>query len=106
MPAPYRLRHTRACAMRSAEDTNTDPTGAPSPFDRQTDTVSKPAASSARVRPLATAAFHSRAPSRCSAEAVLPGQLDHRVHRLRPAGRCRPPKLWVFSSAIAAVETR
>ena len=67
MPAPYRLRQTRASAIRSADDTSTDPTGAPSPFDRQTETVSKFAPYAASGTPLATWAFQSRAPSRCIA---------------------------------------
>ena len=39
--------------------------------------------------PVATCAFHSRAPSRCSREAVLAGQLDDRGDLLGAAGRCR-----------------
>ena len=59
-----RLRHRRAEETSSAEPTSTDPIGAPRPFDRQTDTVSNGAATSAGLTPRATAAFHNRAPSR------------------------------------------
>ena len=43
MPPPMRLRIERAAATRSAVDTISEPTGAPRPFDRQTDIVSNSA---------------------------------------------------------------
>ena len=64
IPPPSRLRHSRAVAMRSADATSTDPTGAPSPFDRQTDAVSASRPYVASSTPEATAAFQMRAPSR------------------------------------------
>ena len=51
--------------MSSAEPATSEPTGAPSPFDRQHETVSNGAAHCAAGIPLASTAFQMRAPSRC-----------------------------------------
>ena len=51
-------------AMSSRRPASRLPTGQPRPFDRATETRSKGAASSAKLRPEATAALNSRAPSR------------------------------------------
>ena len=44
-----------------------DPTGAPKPFDKHTEIVSKYFPYSAKPTPDATCAFQMRAPSKCSA---------------------------------------
>ena len=46
---------------------NADPTGAPSPLLKQTEIVSKCSPQRGPGMPVATIAFHSRAPSRCMA---------------------------------------
>ena len=65
---PHRSAEQPAVAdgpgMRSREPASSEPPGAPSPLDSATDSRSNGAASSAIDRPLATDAFHSRAPSR------------------------------------------
>ena len=59
------MRRWRSAAAMSARlPASSDPPGAPRPLEKATATRSKGAASSASLRPLATAAFHSRAPSR------------------------------------------
>ena len=77
---PCCFRKNRALAIKSADPAKIEPTGAPSPFEKQTLTVSKRAAYSASLTPLAKEAFHSRAPSRCNAKpcprAVLCDRLD------------------------------
>lgn len=50
--------------MNSFEPTMRDPTGAPSPFDMQTDTESASRTIRAGDNPAATDAFQIRAPSR------------------------------------------
>src|SRR5207237_770096 len=63
--APPNMRRARtARAMSSRRPATRLPTGQPSPFDNATETTSKGAASSARLRPEAAAALKSRAPSR------------------------------------------
>ena len=66
MPPPSLRRTIRACAARSPEVTTSDPTGAPRPFERQTDSVSNSAPYRVSGTPVATAAFQIRAPSQCS----------------------------------------
>ena len=66
MPPPKSLRLRRAEAMNSSEPTTAEPTGAPSPFEKQTEAESTWAATSAGERPAAIAAFQMRAPSRCT----------------------------------------
>ncbi len=51
--------------MSSFDPSNTLPAGAPSPFDRHTDTESKPAAAADSSIFNFTAALNSRAPSKC-----------------------------------------
>ena len=53
--------------MSSRGPASIEPPGAPSPFENATDTRSNGAASVAAGTPLATSAFHSRAPSRYEA---------------------------------------
>ena len=64
IPPPIRLRRTRASAMASEVPTISEPTGAPRPFDRHTDITSAQAPYDANGTPVATWAFHIRAPSR------------------------------------------
>ena len=67
MPPPSILRQRRPSVMKSRLPQSTEPTGAPSPFDRHTETESKSCAIVRGGTPCFTAAFHSRAPSRCMA---------------------------------------
>ena len=61
---PRRSRTRRARSKKAPPPAMTDPTGAPSPLERQTETESAQAAQSAALTPLATSAFASRAPSK------------------------------------------
>jgi len=63
MPPPQRARNARASAITAAGPHNSEPTGAPSPFDRQNMTVSTGATRSRGAVPSAMAAFQMRAPS-------------------------------------------
>src|SRR5690606_9475656 len=65
MPPPVTLRQRRATVTSASLPTSTEPTGAPSPFERHTETLSKCRAISRAGTPSATAALYSRAPSRC-----------------------------------------
>ena len=56
MPPPTILRPRCAAAMNSFEPTSAEPTGAPSPFEKQTETLSNGAASSLAGTPSLTAA--------------------------------------------------
>ncbi len=71
MPPPSTLRQRCARSISAPLPTSTEPTGAPSPFEKQIDTESNGAHSSAIARPDATAALHTRAPSRCAASPRL-----------------------------------
>src|SRR4051812_2795846 len=66
MPPPSLRRCTRASAITSAGPHNSEPTGAPSPFERQNITVSAPPMSALGAVPVAMAAFQMRAPSTCT----------------------------------------
>ena len=66
MPPPSTLRVRCARAINSRLPHKSDPTGHPSPFDRQNDTVSASLAISFGVVSSASAALKIRAPSRCS----------------------------------------
>ena len=52
--------------MKAREPTSIEPTGAPSPFEKQNITESKPWVSSFTGTPKATAALKIRAPSKCT----------------------------------------
>src|ERR1035437_3195927 len=66
MPPPSALRYMRERSINSALPTSSDPTGAPSPLERQNMTVSALAVSCATGMPRATEALKTRAPSRCT----------------------------------------
>ncbi len=91
--------------MASADPTSSEPTGAPSPLDRQTDKTSATAPYSARGVPVATCAFQSRAPSRWT-RAPAPTANARRSWRSSSGSTVPPAKLWVFSTEIAAVRTK
>jgi hypothetical protein len=100
MPPPSILRTLRISRTRAASPHTREPTGAPSPFERQNATVSAQAAISAGSTPDAQAALNSRAPSRCtrrprSRAAVLTRCSWANGHTLPP------DVLWVFSIASA-----
>ena len=59
------MRQRLPSSMNAFGPHNTEPTGAPRPLDRHTDTVSKPAVAARRLMPCLTAALQMRAPSRC-----------------------------------------
>ena len=73
---PNSLRARRAWAISSFGPSRADPTGAPSPLLKQTETVSKCRHHSRAGTPEATTAFHSRAPSRCIASPCRRAQAD------------------------------
>ena len=64
IPPPKVFLHLRDREIVSASPTRTEPTGAPSPFDRQTEMVSKSLTMRAGSVPLPIAALKSLAPSR------------------------------------------
>ena len=57
--------------MKSKVPTKTDPTGAPSPLDRHSETLVKPFVRSFGEQLFATAAFIKRAPSKCDDKLCL-----------------------------------
>jgi len=105
IPPPMRLRHTRDSSIASRLPTTSEPTGAPSPLDRQTAITSATAPYSRSGVPVATWAFQIRAPSTwMPAPASV---ANSRRSRRSDSGSTAPPaKLWVFSTAIAAVGTK
>ena len=88
--------------MRSLEPQSSEPTGHASPFERQNETESAEAASSAAGVSLATSALKMRAPSRWTA-APAPCAIAASASILA-AGRTWPPQLLcVFSRQSSAV---
>ncbi len=82
-----------------------DPTGAPSPFDRQTAITSASPPYVASGTPVATCAFQIRAPSTWTRVPTSSAQV--RSACSCSSGTTAPPaKLWVFSTATAAVGTK
>ena len=81
----------RACDRRHAVPQSSEPTGAPSPFDRQNITVSARRARAPRAtRRARPTAFQMRAPSQCTASPPARARGDHRVElgrSPRPAAR-------------------
>ena len=67
IPPPNSLRSRRAWRMASDDPARAEPIGAPSPLEKQIETVSKWRAHSCASIPEATTAFISRAPSKCMA---------------------------------------
>ena len=67
IPPPSILRSRRARSANSRGPQSSDPTGQPKPFERQKETESAGAASSAAASPVAASALKMRAPSRCTA---------------------------------------
>jgi hypothetical protein len=63
-PPPTTLRQRRARSTSSALPSSIEPTGAPRPFEKQIETLSKPRATSRAGTPRAIAALYRRAPSR------------------------------------------
>src|SRR5262249_56912368 len=72
IPPPNSLRTRRARATKSRVPHRAEPIGAPRPLLKQTDTLSKFAAHSAAGMPVATTAFHRRAPAGGSPRPFLP----------------------------------
>ena len=88
--------------MSTAPPTSTDPTGAPNPLEKQTETVSNGAARSAASRLLPTAALNIRAPSRWVASPYR--RASAVASATKPSGNIRPPI--VFSSASSRVRAK
>ena len=82
-----------------------EPTGAPKPLEKQTEIVSKYFPYSANETPDATWAFQMRAPSKCKANPSSSAPV-RRAAISEIGCTVPPPKLCVFSTAIAVVETR
>ena len=89
MPPPSIFRARRALSINPRLPVTTDPTGAPSPLERQNVTESACAATSFAGTPIATHALKSRAPSRWTASPCScrdPADLLERLERVdRPA---------------------
>ena len=66
MPPPKTFRTLRAFKIKSAEPNNIDPTGAPSPLDKQIEIESKGAQYTFASMPFTASAFISLAPSKCN----------------------------------------
>ena len=102
MPPPSILRARCTRRITSREPHTSEPTGAPSPLERQNVTVSKGSAQTAAGVPVATTAFHRRAPSRCSASpccfAACATSLSWSSGNTRP-----PARLCVFSTETIRV---
>ena len=87
MAPPKRCFSIRARTISSCDPAITAPRGAPRPLEKHSVTVSKSPPICAAGRPLATAAFARRAPSRCSARPSSLPVADERLElRLRPDG--------------------
>ena len=97
IPPPRSLRARRALSIRSRDEATTDPTGAHRPFDRQAMTVSTPFTSAAGGTPRATAAFQTRAPSRCTRKPHSRAAATTAWNSSTP-WTVPPPRLCVFSS--------
>jgi len=96
IPPPKRLRARWARAMKARVPASAAPTGAPSPFEKDTITESAQAAKASRGVPVAALAFQSRAPSRCTGH---PRVCASRASACSSgSGVTTPPApLWVFS---------
>ena len=99
---PSRFRTCMPRSTKAASPATTDPTGAPSPLERQSDTESAWAVHSGAATPEATTAFASRAPSRCTG---TPRSLATReMEEISSMGTTTPPAtLWVCSRQTSAV---
>ena len=110
-PRPDASRPPSACGARGPPrsarrvPTNSEPIGAPSPFERHTARASVAAAYSASGVPVATCAFQIRAPSMCTEIPTVSAQTRRACRSA--SGRMVPPaKLCVFSIATAVVRTK
>ena len=99
------MRQTRASVTAASDPTSIEPTGAPSPLEKHTVSTSTWAPYVANGVPVATCAFQSRAPSRCTATPTEPDQ-DRSASRSAIGSTAPPAKLWVFSTETAAVRTK
>ncbi len=94
---PKRCFSRHACSISSREPARRAPSGQPSPFERQSVTVSKRAAIAEGATPSATDALRSRAPSRCTASPS--SRAVATTSSSASSGQTRPPELLcVFSS--------
>ena len=99
IPPPKSLRLRRTSWIRSASPATAEPTGAPRPFEKHTETESTSAATSAGETPSATAAFQSRAPSMCSRMSC--SRANAAMSRIRSGATTSPPASpTVFSTEI------
>jgi hypothetical protein len=94
---PNSLRAVHAPSITPRRPASAAPTGAPSPFEKATITVSTVDANSDSGTPEATLAFHSRAPSMCTGR--LRSAATARIARSSLTGMILPPApLCVFST--------
>ena len=101
--AAEHLAHAPRAHDEVARPHTTEPTGAPSPFDRQKVTESTGAREiGRRPRSSATAALKRRAPSRCTGTPRVVRDRGHRARSPRACSRCRRARLCVFSMAHEA----
>ena len=104
-PPPRRLRQIRAWAMLAAELASTEPTGAPRPLEKQTLTVSNRLPYAVQRDP----GGHVRVPEPGAVQVVAETLGRHSSPSVASRSYgwiVPPPKLWVFSTATAAVDTR
>ena len=103
-PPPSRLRQSRAVAMRSAEQTSTEPTGVPRPLEKQT-TRCRRAGRRWEVDPGRDGAFQIG--HRRGARRPRPPGTSPTASAAPPVAAPAPtPRLCEFSTAIAAVGVR
>src|SRR5437867_10208869 len=99
IPPPYMRRKRRSFSTVGRSDTITDPTGAPSPLDKQNETVSKWRAYSAADTPVATTALKSLAPSRCI--GIPRARATVGIRSIVESGEVEaPPAVWVVSRQV------
>mmetsp|Transcript_9561 Transcript_9561/g.23609 ORF Transcript_9561/g.23609 Transcript_9561/m.23609 type:complete len:207 (-) Transcript_9561:640-1260(-) len=91
MVPPQAFRSRRHLAINSCVPTMTEPTGAPRPLDRHTDTESAAATQRPGDTPSAAAAFQMRAPSMCNLMPTSRANSPHLSTYSR--GSTRPPHL-------------
>ena len=100
MPPPKSLRFRRTSWITSASPATAEPTGAPRPFEKHTETVSTSATRAAGGTPSATAAFQRRAPSMCM--RIPCRRANPAMSRMRSGARTSPPA----SPTVFSTQTR
>ncbi len=95
---PNNFRARRASWTNSDDPASAEPTGAPRPLLKQTLTESNGSARSCSLSPVATEAFHKRAPSRCFSQAVCFGPFANPMHFVLRLNSSTPPIVGVLQA--------